>query len=92
MLVGEPAAAGLDEHPAERCMGGSLVGAGLPEDAFLAGNRAGSRVDLDSERSARELLYVTLADLGHDGSIAPSGLSSPQPGPHYRKPLFDYGF
>jgi len=29
LLVGEPAAAGLHEHPAERCVGGSLVGAGI---------------------------------------------------------------
>ena len=38
MLVGEPAAVGLDEHPAKRCVGGSLVGAGLPEQACLACN------------------------------------------------------
>ena len=36
MLVGEPAAVGLDKHPAERRVGGSLVGAGLPEKACLA--------------------------------------------------------
>jgi hypothetical protein len=37
MTVGEPAAVGLDEQQAERCVGGGLVGAGPPEEAFLAG-------------------------------------------------------
>jgi hypothetical protein len=69
MLVGEPAAVGFDKHPAERCVGDSLVGAGLPEEARLAGDRVGSRVDLDSERAARQLLYVTFAGLGHDDKI-----------------------
>jgi hypothetical protein len=75
MLVGEQAAASLDEHPAERCVGGGLIGAGLPEEAFLAGDRVGSRVDLDPERAARQLLYVTLAGPGHDDRMTRSGLS-----------------
>jgi hypothetical protein len=45
--VGEPAVVGLGEQPAERCVGGGLVGAGLPEQAFLAGDRIGSRVGVD---------------------------------------------
>ena len=89
MLVGEPAAVGLDEHPAERCVGGSLVGAGLPEEAFLAGDRVGPRVDLDSERATRQLLYVTFAGLGDDDTIARLGLFGPRPGPHYRTVMFD---
>jgi hypothetical protein len=89
MLVGESAAVGLDKHPAKRCVGGSLVGAGLPEEAFLTGHRVGSRVDLDSERATPQLLYMTLAGLGQDDTIARSGLSGPQPGPRYRTLLFD---
>ena len=89
VLVGEPAAVGLDEHPAERCVGGRLVGAGLPEEACLAGDRVGFRVDLDPERAARQLLYMTLAGLGHDDAIARSGLSGPRPGPRHRTSVFD---
>ena len=37
---------GLGEQPTERCVGGGLVGAGLPEETFLAGERVSSRVDL----------------------------------------------
>jgi hypothetical protein len=59
MPVGEPAAVGLGQQSAQRYMGGGLVEAGLPEQAFLAGDRIGSRVDLDSERATRQLLYVT---------------------------------
>jgi hypothetical protein len=47
--VGEPAAVGLGEQPSERRVGCGLVGAGLPQQAFLAGDRIGSRVHLDPE-------------------------------------------
>jgi hypothetical protein len=60
LLVREPAAVGLDEHSAERRVGRRLVWAGLPEEACPSGDRVGSRVDLDSERAARQLLYMTL--------------------------------
>jgi hypothetical protein len=82
--VGEPAAVGLGEQPTERCVGGGLVGAGLPEQAFLAGDWIGSRVDLDPERAARQSLDMTSAGLGHGGTIARSGLSGPQLGPRLR--------
>ena len=59
MPVGEPAAVGLGQQPAKRYMGGGLIRAGLPEEALLAGDRVGSRLDLHSERAARQLLYVT---------------------------------
>src|SRR6185312_12475053 len=87
--VGEPAAVGLSEQPAERCVGGGLVGAGLPEQAFLAGDRIGSRVDLDPERAAGQALDMTSAGLGHGGTIARSGLSGPQLGPRIRTVLFE---
>jgi hypothetical protein len=51
-------------------MGGGLVGAGLPEQAFLAGDRVGPRVDLDSERAARQPLYVTFVGPGHNSTIS----------------------
>ena len=89
MLVGEPAAVGLDEHPAERCVGGSLVGAGLPQEARLAGDRVGSRVDLDPERAAWQLLYMTFARFGHDDKKARFGLFGPRPGPRSRTIVFD---
>ena len=47
--VGEPAAVSFGEQPAECHMGGSFIEAGLPEQPLLAGDRVGSRVDLDSE-------------------------------------------
>ena len=89
MPIREPAAVGLGEQPAERCVGGGLVEAGLPEEAFLAGNRVDSGVDLYSKRAARQLLYVTPAGLGRKGAIDRSGLSGPQSGPHIRTKLFD---
>ena len=57
--VGEPAAVSFGQQAAERYMGGGLIRAGLPEEALLAGDRVGSRLDLHSERAARQLLYVT---------------------------------
>src|SRR5690242_11631962 len=90
MPVGEPAAVGLDKHPAERCVGGGLVGAGLPEEAPFAGDWVGSCVDLDSERAAWQLLYVTFAGLGHENTTARLGLSGPQPGPRFRTLLFNF--
>ena len=42
MPVGEPPAVGLGQQPTERHMGGGLVGAGLPEQAFLAGDWVGT--------------------------------------------------
>jgi hypothetical protein len=89
MPIREPAAVGLEEQPTERCVGGGLVEAGLPEETFLAGNRVDSGVDLYSKRAARQLLYVTLAGLGRKGTIDRSGLSGPQSGPHIRTKLFD---
>ena len=70
MPVGEPAAVGLGEQPSERRVGCGLVGAGLPQQAFLAGDRIGPRVDLDSERAARQPLYVTFMGLGPNSTIS----------------------
>lgn len=67
--VGEPAAVGLGQQPAERDMGGGLIRAGLPKETLLAGDRVGSRVDLDPERAARQPLDVTSAGSGHTGTI-----------------------
>jgi hypothetical protein len=44
----------------------------------LAGDRVGSRVDLDPERAAWQLLYMTFARFGHDGTITLSGRSGPR--------------
>jgi len=52
--------------------------AGLPKQAFLAGDRIGSRPDLNPERAARQSLHMTSAGLGHGGTIARSGLFGPQ--------------
>ena len=60
LSVGEVVAIGLGEQLAERRGGGGLVGAGLPKQAFLAGDRIGSCVDLDSERAARQALYKSV--------------------------------
>ena len=70
-------------------VGGSLVGAGMPQEARLASDWVGSCVDLDSERAAWQLLYMTFAGLGHDDTIARSGLFGPQSGPRYRTVPFD---
>jgi len=70
MPVGEPAAVGFGEQPTERYLRRGLVGTRLPEQAFLAGNRIGPRVDLDSERAARQPLDVTSMGLGHNSTIS----------------------
>ena len=73
-------------------MGGGLVGAGLPEQALLAGDRVGSRVDLDPERATGQLLYVTFAGPGHEGAITRSDVFGPQLGPRLRTVVFDFRF
>jgi hypothetical protein len=73
--VGEAVAVGLGEQLAERCGGGGLVGAGLPEQGFLASDRIGSCLNLDPEQAARQALYMT--SVGHSRTIARSGLIGP---------------
>jgi hypothetical protein len=48
-LIREAPFVSLPEEPGKRRGRGGLVRAGLPEKAFLAGDRIGSRVDLDPE-------------------------------------------
>ena len=87
--VGEPAAVSFGQQAAERYMGGGLIRAGLPKEALLAGDRVGSRVDLDPERAARQPLYVTSAGSGHEGTITRTSDSGPRPGPQHRTLLFE---
>lgn len=61
--VGEPAAVSFGEHPAQCHMGGGFIGAGLSEQALLAGDRVGSGIDLDPERAAWQPLNMPLLDL-----------------------------
>jgi hypothetical protein len=75
---------GLGQQSAKRHMGGGLVGAGLPEETLLAGDRVGSGVDLDPERAARQPLYGTSAGLGHNRTITRSGRFGPRRDLRYR--------
>ena len=70
MPVGEPAAVSFGEQAAERYVRRGFVVAGLPEQAFLAGDRIGPRVDLDSERATRQSLDVTFMGLGYNSTIS----------------------
>ena len=74
----------LGQQSAKRHLGGGLVGAGLPEETLLAGDRVGSGVDLDPERAAGRPLYGTSPGLGHNRTITRSGRFSPRRGPRYR--------
>ena len=70
-----------------------LVGAGLPEQAFLPVTGSVPRVDLDPERAARQSLYMTSAGLGQGRTIARLGLIRPnrsQLGPRLRTLQFDF--
>ncbi len=53
-------------------MGGSFIGQVCLSKAFLAGDRAGSRVDLDPEQAAWQALNMTSTGFGHGGTITPA--------------------